>query len=333
MSDLAPLFGLLERLPASYAGPTRPEAAPYGVVGVGEGTVAAALVRTLVANNFTKSGTQLVLSSPDSADVARTYAELAEVAGAGVRRISTGGAAGEVDVLVPSGALATYHFVQAAAYALGRGEEAQAADQALADLASRCAPHITEGNPARDLAWKLWNRVPLLLAAADAEALLAAWQAALARVAKAFAVPLLGDPLPLVTGAFEAQHERGDGRIALLLGDADPTLLIAKEVLESRIDEVVHVPYPDGVESGYAGQLALWYFGMWVAAYLAENSEQSPADNAVLTRAQAVLAGEEAGESRFQPSQRPGREDWDNEDDWGDDEEDFDRDDSDHDDV
>lgn len=318
MSELSSFFRLLETLPASYAGPTRPEAAPYGVVGVGEGTVAAALVRTLVANNFTKAGTQLVLSSPDSADVARTYAELAEVAGAGVRRISTGGAAGEVDVLVPSGALATYHFAQAAAYALGRGEEAQAADQALADLATRCAPHITEGNPARELAWKLWNRVPLLLAGAEAEALLTVWQTALARVGKALSVPVLGDALAVVTGAFEAQHERGDGRIAVVLGDVDPALLIVQEVLESRIDELVNVPYPNGTEGGYAGQLALWYFGLWVAAYLAENYKQSPADSAVLGRAQAVLAGEESPEeTRFLASNQASAEDWEGED-WDD---------------
>lgn len=293
MSSTTEFLNLLERLPGSYAGATRPAQAPYAVVGVGEGTLAAELLRTLNGTNFTRSGTQFVLGSPDAADLGRTYAELAEVAGAAVRRISTGGNAAEVDALVPGGALSTYHFAQAVAHATGHADEARAADQAIQELAGRCAPHVQDGNPARDLAWSLWGRVPLLLAAPDAEALPRAWQAVLARTAKTLAVPVTGDPLPIVTSAFEARHEQGDGRVAVILGDLDAALGIATEVLETRIDEVIHVPYPDGVEAGYAGQLALWYFGAWVAAYLAERNGQSPADSPVLTRAQAVLAGEE----------------------------------------
>lgn len=109
-------------------------------------------------------------------------------------------------------------------------------------------------------------------------------------------MPLSGDPLPVVTGAFEAQHEHGDGRIALLLGDLDPALELSREVLETRIDEVVHLPVPGDTESAYAGQLALWYFGAWVAAYLAERYGLQAGDLSVLARAQAVLAGEETEE-------------------------------------
>lgn len=288
---------LLARLPGSYSGPQRPEAAPYAVVGVGEGTLAAQLAGVLpgVTGNFTRSGTQLVLFSPDGQDAARTYAELAEVAGAAVRRISTGGAADEVDVLVPGGALATYHFAQALAYAAGHAADAQEAERLLGDLAGRCGPDSGEDNPARALAWSLWGRAPLLLTAPDAEALPHAWQQLLARVGKTLGIPVLGDPLPFVTGAFEAQHEQGDGRIALLLGDLDPALNVTREVLETRIDEVVHVTLPQPTESAYAAQLALWYFGAWVAAYLAERYKLAAADSPVLARAQAVLAGE-AGE-------------------------------------
>ena len=67
---------LLARLPGSYAGPTRAESGPYAVVGTGEGTLAAQLAQTLpgVAGNFTRTGTQFVLFSPDAQDAARTYA-------------------------------------------------------------------------------------------------------------------------------------------------------------------------------------------------------------------------------------------------------------------
>lgn len=293
MSQTSDFLALLEQLPGSYAGSTRPEAAPYAVVGAGEGTLPADLFRTLVDVNLTRTGTQFVLSSADAADAARTYAELAEVAGAAVRRVSTGGEAADVDVLVPGGALSVYHFAQYLAYATGHAQDAQQADAYMRDLAERCAPQVTEGNPARDLAWNLWERVPLLLAAPDADALPAAWQSVLARVGKSLSIPVPGDPLPFVTGAFEGKHERGDARLVLLLGDSDPALGIAAEILNTRTDEIVHVPYPVGAEPGYAAQLALWYFGVWVAAYLAERYNQSPTDPPILARAQAILAGEE----------------------------------------
>ncbi|GGK94353.1 SIS domain-containing protein [Deinococcus radiotolerans] len=292
------LLTLLETLPGSYSGPTRPEDAPYGLAGSGEGTLAAHLAQTLVASSLTRSGTQFVLSSPDAAALATDYADLASVAGAQVRRVATGGTPEEIDTLVPGGPLATYHFAQYVAHATGHSEDAQAADALIADLAARCAPHIEENNPARDLAWSLWGRTPLLLAAPDADALPHAWQQLLARTGKTLSVPLIGDPLPVVTGAFEAQHEKGDAKVAVILGDADDTLLLAREVLESRIDEIIHVPYPDGAV-GYPAQLALWYFGAWVAAYLAERYGASAADQPVLGRAQGVMSGEDREQARL----------------------------------
>lgn len=294
----SPFMSLLLALPGSYDGPTKPETAPYAVVGAGEGTLAAHLTQTLVPATLTRAGTQFVLSSPDGRAAATDYAEVAEVAGAAARQIGTGGAPGEIDVLVPGGPLATYHFAQCVAYASGHAAQAQAADALMRDLALRCAPDVASDNPARDLAWSLWGRTPLLLAAPDADALPHAWQQVLARTGKTLATPLVGDLLPLVTGAFEAQHEKGDAKVALILGDADETLLLAREVLDSRIDEIIHVPYPDG-SGGYEGQLALWYFGLWVAAYLAERYQMDPADMGVLGRAQGTLSGEDRDQERL----------------------------------
>ncbi|CAM3606477.1 SIS domain-containing protein [Deinococcus frigens] len=283
------LLPLLSRLPGSYDGPQTPQAAPYGLVGVGEGTLAAHLLQALALPSLTRSGTQFVLGSPDAGTAATDYADLAEVAGAAARRISTGGRPDDLDVLVPGGPLSTYHFAQAVAYASGHAEEARQADAELAELAARCAPNIEDGNPARDLAWSLWGRTPLLMAAPDADALPHAWQHLLARTGKTLAVPLLGDLLPLTAGAFDARHEQGDAKVALILGDTDPALLLAREILDSRIDEIIHVPAPDGAQ-GYPAALALWYFGAWVAAYLAERYDAEPADPAVLARAQAGLS-------------------------------------------
>lgn len=328
MSQTSDFLTLLQQLPGSYAGPTRTEAAPYAAVGAGEGLLPTELFSPLLALNFTRTGTQFVLSSADAADAARTYAELAEVAGAAVRRVSTGGEAADVDVLVPGGALATYHFAQYLAYATGHAADAQQADAYLADLTGRCAPHVTEGNPARDLAWSLWERTPLLLAAPEAEALPAAWQTVLARVGKSLSIAVTGDPLPFVAGAFEGRHEQGDGRLVLVLGDSDPALSIAAEILNTRTDEIIHVPYPVGAEPGYAAQLALWYFGVWVAAYLAERYNQSPADPPILARAQAILAGEETESTLKAERQEDRRSEVEDEEDWdSDDSDDLDEDD------
>ncbi|MFN4186299.1 MAG: hypothetical protein ACK4M6_16330, partial [Hyphomonas sp.] len=110
------------------AGPARPDEAPYGLVGVGEGALAAAIAQTLIASSLTRGGTQFVLGSPDASALATDYADLAVVAGANARRVATGGTPEEIDVLVPGGPLATYHFAQFVAHASGHSDEAAAAD-------------------------------------------------------------------------------------------------------------------------------------------------------------------------------------------------------------
>ncbi|MFC6660556.1 hypothetical protein [Deinococcus multiflagellatus] len=99
----AHLLTLLETLPGAYAGPDRPEEGPYGLVGTGEGTLAAHLAQSLVPGTLARSGTQFVLGSPDAGALATDYADLATVAGAQVRRVATGGTPEEIDVLVPGG--------------------------------------------------------------------------------------------------------------------------------------------------------------------------------------------------------------------------------------
>ena len=55
---------------------------PVGTALPSERALAAHLAATLIPGTLTRSGTQFVLFSPDGQDAARTYAELAEVAGA-----------------------------------------------------------------------------------------------------------------------------------------------------------------------------------------------------------------------------------------------------------
>lgn len=269
-----------------------PRPGPHAVLGLGEGALAAELLFPLIGRRLSAQGTQFLLASGDWDAAAQDYASMAEVSGAQLVRLGDRLADAVTpdrespSALVRRGPLSTYHYAQWVAHAAGFSEEAREADRLLADLAARCAPDVDE-NPARALAWSLWGRVPLLLAAQGEDVLPRAWQQLLARIGKSLAVPVAHEPLYILTGAFEARHENGDGRVALILGDEDEELTLAREVLETRVDEVIHVPYPEGV-GGYAGNLALWYFGLWVATYLAERYGQPPEDSAAL---RAVFAG------------------------------------------
>ena len=79
-------------------------------------------------------------------------------------------------------------------------EDLKEAERLLADLARRCGPETGEDNPARALAWSVWGRAPLLLAAPDAEALPQAWQHLLARVGKTLGVPAIVASNALISG-------------------------------------------------------------------------------------------------------------------------------------
>ena len=291
------LLGQLSQLPGSYQGPDfaatdRSGAAPYGLLGLGEASLAARLCEDFAQATLVRTGTQLVLSSPETQAAADDFAALAEVSGVNVVRVGAGqGGRFNLDTLsylAPGGVLSTYHLAQYVAHATGHGQEALQAEALLSALRDQCGPEVQEGNPARELAWSLWGRAPLLLAPAGEGALIQAWQTLLARVGKVLSVPVEQQPLYTLTGAFEAHHERGDGRLALILGEEDAEMAMCREILETRIDEVALVPYPQGSQ-GYAGALALWYYGAWVAAYLAEREGAIPEDSAALTQLMASL--------------------------------------------
>jgi hypothetical protein len=282
----------LMALPGSFEGAPTFEG-PYGVLGLGEGALPAELLQSLVARRLTSTGTQFVLASRDWEAAAEDYVGMAEVSGARVVRLGQGDL-DRLDGLVERGVFSTYHYAQWVATATGHAVEAAEAERLIADLAARCSPDVAEGNPARELAWTLWSRVPLLLAPQGENFLVWSWQTVLARVGKSLSVPIERDALYVVTGAFEARHESGDGRVALILGEEDEEMALAREVLQTRVDEVLTVPFPVGSE-GYAGSLALWYFGLWVAAYLAERYEQPAEDGKALRE---VIASLEAGRPR-----------------------------------
>lgn len=281
-------------LPDSFQGAPTFEG-PFGVIGLGEGGLPAELLSNLIDRRLTREGTQFVLASRDWERAADDYANMSEVSGARVVRLGQGDL-DRLSGLIDPGVLSTFHYAQWVATASGHTDEAREAELLMRQLATTCAPDVQDGNPARDLAWTLWGRNPLLLAPQGEGFLVWAWQLLLGRVGKTLAVPVERDPLYVLTGAFEARHENGDGRVALILGDEDQEMILAREVLETRVDEVHAVPFPGGA-SGYAGSLALWYFGLLVASYLAERYGQTPDDGRALRE---VLSSLEAqGQDRL----------------------------------
>lgn len=188
-----------------------------------------------------------------------------------------------VEYPVLASPFSAYHYLQALCHATGRGSSAEAADQLLTMLRDLYRTDIpTDENPAKRLAWSLWTRTPLLMANRSHQPQVWAWHAHLSRLGKSMSVPLERTPLSVISGGFEARHESGDALVALALGGEDEALRLAREVLETRIDEVIAVPAPEG--EAYAAGLGLWYLGAWVGYYLAMLYGIDPKDSRALER-------------------------------------------------
>ena len=281
--DTQNLHTKLLELPGSYTGPQTQMDAPYSGVAYGEASLALALCEEWVTLELGKTGTQFVLSSGLDFGEAQEFTNLSEIREVNVKRVGLAATLGDLSFMVARGPLSTYTYAQYLAHATGHSADAVNADAALQDLAQRCRIEIpTEDNPAKKLAWTLWTRTPLLLASRDYLALTWGWQELLARIGKSMSFALTHSPLLLLSGGFEARHETGDERVAVLLGPMDAEMILAREILGTRVDEALEVPFPDGLE-GYAGQMYLWSLGAWTAFYLALAYGQDPADSPVLT--------------------------------------------------
>ncbi|MFN3266535.1 MAG: SIS domain-containing protein, partial [Deinococcales bacterium] len=309
--DSQNLVRQLETLPGSYDGAFRPLAAPFAVIGFGEGALPAELVRTFMDENTAQSGgTQLILDGGFDFGAVEATEVIAEASNAKVFRMGQARRRAisvseeeisyslkETDVLlrqetdalseqearedfffIPSGTFSTYTYAQAVAYLTNHADQAEAADEALATLRERCKSEIpTTENPAKQLAWSLWTRTPVLLPASGFAVQNWVWQLALSRLGKSLSIPLVGNALEIVASGFEARHESGDALVALLLGGEDEALSLAREILETRVDEVIEVPAPQG--EAYVANMGLWYLACWVGVYLALLYNQNPKDS------------------------------------------------------
>ena len=295
--DTTQLARQLEALPGSYDGPTRVMASPYGVIGFGEGALAAELTREFIDDASVAGGTQFILSGGMDFGAVEAAALISEAGGATVFQMgSESGFQAEVSsdeasiqlgddndsvTRVAPSALATYHYALALAHMTGNAGKAQAVDAALSALRDTCGSSIpTESNPAKQLAWKLWTRTPLLIPSGGFALQPMVWQISLSRLGKSISIPVPLNALEVIASGFEARHESGDALVALFLGGEDERLRVARELLETRVDEVIEVGTSE--PDLFAANMALWYLSLWVGYYLSLMYSVDPQDSSSL---------------------------------------------------
>jgi hypothetical protein len=280
----------LEALPGSYTGPVRALPAPYGIVGFGEGAWPAEFARVWIDQSVVSDGTQFVLAGGLDFGEAEVAAIISEASGSKPYRIGQVSLNAQdqdseedfgVDQIVPASPLSTYTYLQSIAYATNHATSAEAADHLLHELCQQYRTDVhTNDNPAKRLAWSLWTRTPLLLAMPEHAQQVWAWHLSIARIGKSMSIPLERNPLTVLSSGFDARHEAGDSLVALVLGGLDESMGLAKEMLESRVDEVIAVEAQPG--EPYASGLGLWYLGAWVGFYLAILYGIDPKDSSAL---------------------------------------------------
>lgn len=278
LSDLA-------TLPGSYDGPDGHRDGPYGVMGFGEADAVAQFAAPWMDAPAVASGTQFVLAG--GFDFGELGPTLASVELAGADPLVVGFGLYDPAVRIEPGPLNVYTTLAFLAHATGRAELWAETEVALRRVAEAFGPGVpSEENPAKRAAWRLWNRVPLLLSARGTSNLQPLAQQVFARVGRSLAIPTGGHPSGVVSGAFEGRHAFGDDVVALVLGSADGEVPLASEVLESRIAEVSHLPLPDELvlpDDRVAAGVVHWYVLSWVAVYLSLLHEHEPGESPVYT--------------------------------------------------
>lgn len=290
----AAFLAAIESLPDSYDGPdgVRPE--PYGLIAFGEAANLPALVRSWIDAPLVTSGTQFLAATGFDFGELGPLKITSEMSGAEV--VTVGSPLYEPDVHVPAGPFSLYTVACYVGYATDHGDAVEQINDALRAIAERCRARVqTEVNPAKALAWTLWNRVPLLLASRSNSAAPPLVQRVFARIGKSLAISSGQHPLEFATGALEGNHALGDDLLALVLGSDDRETELARQVLATRVAqiesldlaEVIAEPPADPVVSG----MALWYLSLWVAAYLAILHGHDPADSGVYDEVRKVAQG------------------------------------------
>jgi len=250
-------------------------AAPYGVVGFGEGWWAAELAKDLLGNELTYTGTQFVLEGGYDLGEAGLYAAAsgAEIVRLGWREHT------EVEVLAHP--LSIYRYLRFVLLATGQQDELSRIDKALLLERDRLRPEVSlSKNPAKFLAYSLLERTPMWIVPGRYPGLAQAMQQVLARVGKSLSFTPPPSTLEFFVTALEARHEQGDPIAAVLIGD-DERKKIAQQILENRVDTLIELPEPQA-EGMIAKAMCYWYRVVWASYYLALLYGVEPGDWDVL---------------------------------------------------
>lgn len=292
--DAHGFLGRLATLPGSYAGPDGQQPGPYGLTAYGEAAVLGDLLRPWLDGPLVASGTQFLLAGGFAFGELGALQMQAEAAGAKV--LVLGPADPQPSWGVDSGPLAPYHYVGYLAHAVGRGRAFGEIQESLAAIARTFGPETpTEGNAAKALAWAVWDRAPLLVtsrAHAEAQPLL---QQLYARVGRGLLLPTGPHPGGVLSGALEGRRALGDDLLALLVGEDDPEMELARELLATRVPQI------EGLDWGVLGveppddpvlaRLVLWYALAWVSAYTAILHQQAPGESELYRRVADAAEG------------------------------------------
>jgi hypothetical protein len=289
----------LSSLPDAYAGPDGARPGPYGFDATGPAAVLVPLLAPWVDGRLTARGTQFLVDG--GFDVEAEFAAqraAAELAGADVvvlGAIQEAESVGtEPDVALADDALTPYHLVRYLAFATGRSDAGERLAEALRQVAKVADPMLpTAENPAKRLAWALWQRVPLLVTERGAAAAQPLVQQSFARVGKALAVPTGHHGALVAAVAFEGRHALGDDLVALVLGRRLAETDLVEEVLATRVAQVERMAFgadwlPPATEDAVIDGITLWYAATWVAAYGALLADLDPAHEGVYGRVRAV---------------------------------------------
>jgi hypothetical protein len=286
----------LAALPHSYLGPDGVQAGPYALEAFGEAKPMSQILSSWIDAGTVGPATQFVLAGGLTGDELEPLVRAA--ASAGTNIVVVGDMGDDTNYVVPRDPLSLYSYFHYLGYATGHGAAVREADDAMRLMCDRLRPEaLTEVNPAKALAWTLWNRVPLLLTSRQSGALQPLVQQVFARVGKSVASPAGDHPLLVAAGAFEGRHSLGDDLVGLVLGESDAELEVVSEVLETRIaqfermdgDALLGVELQDRV----ANFMLTWYLSLWVAAYLALLHHHDPGNDTLYLSAASAVEGKE----------------------------------------
>jgi hypothetical protein len=287
----AAFLASLASLPGSYDGPDGVRQPPYGLVAFGEAAALPLVLRPWIDGSLVAEGTQFLISTGFDFGEIGPLKLVGDVSGAQV--VTLGSRLNDPDLEVAPGPFSLYTICSYLGHATGHHQAIQEFDAAARTVAERCGAHsATENNPAKALAWTLWNRVPLLLASRTASSVPALVQRVFARTGKSLAIAVGEHPLEFASGALEGKHAFGDDLLALLIGGNDAELELAREVLSTRVAQVERLDLsellPAAPADPVATALTLWYLSLWVAAYLAILHGHDPADSGVYLEARTA---------------------------------------------